>query len=134
VESLPGDYNLIPLPEVNTMNMTNPMIGQLPSESTCLEDCIPDRDMAKAIARLAARSQTGLRINTYFRYEIAELKHHLPPGAVYELPGSGLPYFDWKGNQIVSEGPTKRYVVAKSALERLFQNGCDFERRGPYPQ
>lgn len=130
VETLPGDYNSIPLPEVNTMNMTNPMIGQLPSETTCLKDCVPDREMAKSLARLAARSRTGLQINTYFHYEIGELKHHLPPGAVYDLPGIGLPYFDWNGDQIVSEGPTRRYAIAKSALERLFQAECDQELRG----
>lgn len=117
VRLLHGDFNLITIPQVKTMNLMNPEVGMLPTlghspnkPAQIVHAAITHRSNPKSqrefnlavtedLYRLARHSETGLFINSYFVDSLRGLDLRLSPEfELLELDGS-LRYFDTRGNQ-----------------------------------
>lgn len=132
VVTLPGNYNSIELPEVKTLSMNNPDRTQvlwqndrgvygsdpslvpLPGQTLTTTRDYND-EIARQLLRLAARSATGLRINTYYQEAMERLSERLVPGSLEVLPEPAVRYYDAHGEAYGHEVKTMVYRLAQAA-------------------
>ncbi len=74
---IPGDYTQIDLPHVKTLHLTNPTWNQLPNQKYPEER----KATAESLEKIAALSETGLIITTYFQKEMEYLDKVISPAS-----------------------------------------------------
>lgn len=137
IVALPGDSNSIEVPKVKTANLTNPGRSQLPGVEFGLEASIKT---VEALETIAQKSETGLRISTYFWDGISSGMRILDSmvsedSSLYRSNKKGLPYYydDGKHSSQVpgsANVPATRvfYLVSRTLInqprkcERIFRN------------
>ncbi|MEK7070214.1 MAG: hypothetical protein AAB966_00230 [Patescibacteria group bacterium] len=112
-----GDYTKVDLPNVKSLHLTNPFWTQLPNKK------YPEKikSTTESLERIAALSESGLVITTYFTNEMIHLKQFISPtstlknakknGYRYYFPGGQDPgYADPKVFVLKSKGISCRFL------------------------
>lgn len=134
--ALPGDYARIALPFVKTAHLTNPESDQLGDPFVDIE---VSQDRVRVLENLAATSQSGLKITTYFNSGpqncISVTRQLLSPKSIMtELAEKPLEYFFPRGARAMEMDQDydytskvyrlvtgKNYVVPKTGLTDLLR-------------
>ncbi len=89
VISLPGDYRQLDLPQVTTLHLANPGMGQLPSIHGNASD---NAKISAELTALATHSRTGLKITSYFEESMITLASMTGKAQVVPTGKNGFRY------------------------------------------